>query len=130
MRIFDPDENLADERPDITNAMLEVARHTQDPRETRWRAVLKSLEYLDNAQTLRLSFWKGISADLVIYADSDYHVKSNENQRWVSGGSITFAGATVSLYFKPQRCVTLSATEEAKYVAMAGAVKETMFSRP
>ena len=53
-------------RPDISNAVREVARHTQDPSMEHWRAVVSILKYLRRTRALGLVFVKGRGSDLEV----------------------------------------------------------------
>ena len=113
-------------RPDISNAVRAVARHSHNPTERHWKAVLKIMEYLHGTRFLGLTFVRGSGLDLNAYSDADYADKAND-RRSVSGTVITLGGAAVSWASSTQRCVTLS-TAEAEYVALGEGVKEALFT--
>ena len=113
-------------RPDISNAVRAVARHSHNPTERHWRAVLKIMEYLHGTRFLGLTFVRGSGLGLDAYSDADYADKAND-RRSVSGTVITLGGAAVSWASSTQRCVTLS-TAEAEYVALGEGVKEALFT--
>ena len=114
-------------RPDISNAVRNVARHAHDPTPQHWEAVRYMLRCLHDTKTLGLTFEKGRGLDPVVYSDSNY-ARDENDRRSVSGGAILCGGATVSWFSRTQRCVTLSSTE-AEYVAMGEVVKEALFVR-
>ena len=91
-------------RSDISNAVGAVARHSHNPTERPWKAVLKSLACLHGTGFLRLMFVRGS----------------------VSGVIITLRGAAVRWASSTQICVTFSTTE-AEYVALGEEVKKTLF---
>ena len=114
-------------RPDISNALRAVARHSHNPTDRHWKEVLKIMAYLHGTMGMALTFVRGSGLDLIAYSsDADYADKSND-RRSVSGTVITFGGATVSWASSTQRCVTLS-TAEAEYVALGEGVKEALFT--
>ena len=112
-------------RPDISNAVREVARHSHDPSKKHWRAALKIIEYLKETRTMGITYKKSPSCRLVAYADSSF-AENKDDRRSVSGGAILCAGAVVSWFSRTQHCVTLSTTES-EYVSLAETVKELMF---
>ena len=114
-------------RPDIANAVREVARHAHDPARGHWNAVQRILKFLKYTRTLGLTFEKGKRLDLVAYSDSDY-ARDEKDRPSVSGAAIMCSGACVSWFSRMQRCVTTSSTE-AEYVAMGDCVKEALFVR-
>ena len=113
-------------RPDISNAVRAVARHSHNPTDGHWKAVLKIMTYLHGTRGMSLTFLRGSGLDLSAYNDTDYTVKSND-RRLVSGTVITLGGAAVSWASSTQRCVMLS-TAEAEYVALGEGVKKALFT--
>ena len=114
-------------RPDIANAVREVARHAHDPFRKHGDAVKRILKFLKHTRSVGLTFDKGKGLDLVAYSDSDY-ARDEQDRRSVSGAAIMCSGACVSWFSRTQRCVTTSSTE-AEYVAMGDCVKEALFIR-
>ena len=108
-------------RPDISNAVRAVARHSHNPTDRDWKAVLKTMPYLHGTRGMGLAFTRGSRLDLTAYSDADYADKSN-HRRSVSGTAITLGGAAVSRASSTQRCGTLS-TAEAEYVVLGEGVK-------
>ena len=96
-------------RADISNAVRAVARHSHNPTERHWKAVLKIMD-LHGTRFLGLTFLRGSGLDLNAYSDADYADKAND-RRSVSGTVITLGGAAVSWASSTQRCVTLSTAE-------------------
>ena len=113
-------------RPDISNAVRAVARHSHNPTDRHWKEVMKIMAYLHGTMGVALIFVRGSGLDLIAYSDADYADKLSD-RRSVSGTVITFGGATVSWASSTQRCVTLS-TAEAEYVALDEGVKEALFT--
>ena len=94
-------------RPDISNAVRAVARHSHNPTDRHWKAVMKIMTYLHGTRGMGLTFVRGSGLDMNAYSDADYANKSND-RRSVSGAVITLGGAAVSWASSAQRCVTLS----------------------
>ena len=114
-------------RPDISNAVRAVTRHSHNPTDRHWKSVLKIMAYLHGTRGMGLTFARGSGLNLTAYSDADYAEKSNE-RRSVSGTVITLGAAAVRWASSTQMCVTLS-TAEAEYVALGGRVKEALFTR-
>ena len=114
--------------PDISNAVRAVARHSHNPTDRHWKAVLKTMAYLHGTRGMGLTFVRGSGLDLAAYSDADYADKSND-RRSVSGTVNTLGGAAVSWasFNSTQRCATLS-TAEAEYLALGEGVKEALFT--
>ena len=97
-------------RPDISNAVREVARHAHDPSLRHWEAALKIVQYLKGTRELGITYKKSPLSQLVAFADSSY-AESKQDRRSVSGGAVLYAGGVVSWFSRTQHCVTLSTTE-------------------
>ena len=97
-------------RPDISNAVRAVARHSHNPTDRHWEAVLKIMAYLHGTRGMGLTFVRGSGLNLTACNDAGYADKSND-RRSVSGTVITLGGAAVSWASSTQRCVTLSTAE-------------------
>ena len=97
-------------RPDISNVVRAVARHSQNPTDRHWEAVLKIVAYPHGTSSMGLTFVRGSGLDLTACSDANYDDKSNDG-RSVSGTVITLAGTVVSWASSTQRCVTLSAAK-------------------
>ena len=108
-------------RPDIPNAVRAVARYAHEPTERLWQAITKILSYLNGTKSLGITYVRGSSLSLNVYADADYTNKEND-RRSVSGIAVTLGGTAVSHASKTQRVVSLS-TSEAEYIAAADGVK-------
>ena len=111
-------------RPDIANALREVARHSHNPEEEHWNAVLKILSYLRGTKVPGLRFTQGQGLGVSVYVDVDYAKKAND-RRSVCGATVT-CGVCVCWKSTTQRCVT-SLNTRAEYVACGYAIKEALF---
>ena len=60
-------------RPDISNAVRPVARHSHEPKKSHWKAVQKILNYLLETAHLRLKLKRDTSVDVgtLVYIDAD-----------------------------------------------------------
>ena len=116
-------------RPDILNVVRAVARYSHSPKAVHWKAALHILQYIRLTSGHGITFQRGMGSgvDLELYVHSDFASRET-NQRSVSGGVVTCAGACVSNFSRTQKSVTLSSTE-AEYFALAAGIKETIFLR-
>ena len=78
-------------RPDISNAVRAVARHSHNLTDRHLKAVLKIMAYLHGTRGTGLTFVRGSGLDLTAYSDADYADKFND-RRLVSGTVITLGG--------------------------------------
>ena len=114
-------------RPEIADAVRQVARQAHDPAPRHWKAALKILKYLRGTSDLGVNFSRKGEDRLTAYVDASFGDK-NDDRRSVSGAVILFAGGAVSWFSRTQRCVSLS-TSEAEYVALSEGLKEILFLR-
>ena len=75
-------------RPDITNAVRAVSRHSNSPAERHWKAVLQIIRYLLATKDLSLTFEWGSGLEISIFADANYAEKADD-RRSVSGVAVT-----------------------------------------
>ena len=114
-------------RPDISNAVREVARHAHDPSEKHWRAVLRIIEYLRGTRDKGIVYKRSPACRLVAYADSSF-AENKQDRRSVSGGVVLLARGAISWFSRRQHCVTLSTTES-EYVALSDVAREVVLLR-
>lgn len=90
-------------RPDISNAVRDLARCSHDPSLVHWKAVLKIMASL-LTRDLGLSYPKGIRSDGVCR----FGLRARRcRYRSISGGVVTCAGAAVAWLLRTSRCVTM-----------------------
>ena len=112
-------------RPDITSTVRAVSRHSNNPAERHWKAVLQIIRYLLGTKDLSLTFEWGSGLEISVFADANYAEKADE-RRSVSGVVVTVGKSSVSWFSSTQKIVTLLTTE-AEYVALGDGVKEALF---
>ena len=112
-------------RPDITNAVRAVSRHSNSPAERHWRAVLQIIRCLLETKDLSLPFEWGSGLEISVFADANYAEKADD-RRSVSGVAVTVGKSSVSRFSSTQKIVTLSTTG-AEYVALGDGVEEALF---
>ena len=61
-------------RPDISNAVRAVARHSHEPKKSHWKAAQKILNYLHETAHLSSKFSKNATVDVgtLVYVDADF----------------------------------------------------------
>ncbi|CAB1103089.1 unnamed protein product [Ectocarpus sp. CCAP 1310/34] len=90
-------------RPDISNAMQAVARHSHEPKKSHWKAGQKILNYLLETAYLTLKYKQDTMVDV---------------------GTLVYVGADFASKATDRRNVS---HVEAEYVAMGDGVKEALF---
>ena len=90
-------------RPDIANAARAVARHSHNPCERHWKAVIKILAYLNSTRDLGITYTNGEELSLSVYTDADYVSKE-------TGRHSMLGNAAVYATSRTQHCVTLCTT--------------------
>jgi len=114
-------------RPDIANAVRAVARHSHNPTERHWKAVLKIIEYLLGSKELGITYERGYGLDLVLFTDSNYAEKADD-RRSVSGIAVLLCCAVVAWASVTQKVLAVSTTE-AEYISTGDGVKEGLFAK-
>ena len=74
-------------RPDIANAVRDVARHMSNPTAEHWAAVMRILQFLKLTRSDGLTLGKDLGSDLHVYADSTW-ASDPEDRRSISGAAI------------------------------------------
>ena len=86
------------------------------------------LGYVRRTSGLGITFQRGTVGGLSLQAFADAHYASvAADRRPVSGVLAMCGGASVSWFSRTQKCVTLSSTEGAEYVALADVIQEALF---
>ena len=90
---------------------------------------MKILPYLNGTKSFERPYVRGLGLGLEVYADADYTDKAND-RRSMFGTAVTVGGTVVShVSKKAQHIVSLSTSEDAKYIATREGVKEALFVR-
>jgi hypothetical protein len=112
-------------RPDISFAVSQVARFSDNPGLPHWEAVKRIFCYLKGTRDFWLVFGND-GPSISGYTDADG--MANEDRHAISGYAFLIDGGAVSWSSKRQPIVTLS-TAEAEYVAATHAAKEAVWLR-
>ena len=115
-------------RPDITQAVVAVAKHVQAPNKLHMAAVKRVLRYLKATPDLKINFGPTPPhQDLTAFSDSSY-ADNLDTRKSTSGMIIFFYGGPISWSCKSQQCVACSSAE-AELMAAVGAAKEICYLR-
>lgn len=112
-------------RGDIAYIVGILSRNMAKPSVHHLAAAKRVLRYLKGTANLKLTFTAGKSLRFVGFSDADYAGDVGDRKS-TSGCLIQLAGGAISWYSNKQKTVSVSTTE-AEYVALAGAVKETVW---
>lgn len=104
-------------RPDVMQAVGQVARFQAAPKEAHVLAVKRIFRYLKGTTDLGLWYPKGNKLTLEAYTDADW-AGSVDDRRSTSGAAFYLGNCLVSWLSKKQSSISLS-TAEAEYIAAA-----------
>ena len=118
--------NVAGQRPDVQQAVKELARGMSSPTNSHWARLKRVMRYLVNKRT---SIWKfeptaneARDNELTATRDSDWGgcVKTRKS---TTGIVLRYAGCTTATISRTQGCISLSSAE-AEYYGMVSALAE------
>lgn len=119
-------------RPDISMAVHQCARYTEDPKLSHKRAVKRIGRYLSGTQDRGLRYMPDPTKGLECYVDADFaggwaqaDAGNAENVLSRSGYCLSYAGCPVYWCSKMQTEIALS-TAEAEYIALSSAIREVI----
>lgn len=112
-------------RPDISFAVNQVAKFSQDPGPAHWKAVKRILAYIAGTKDLALHFGGNTHGSAIGYSDADY-AGDIITRRSVTGFIFLFKGGPISWTSRQQQCVSLSTTES-EFVAACESSKEAIW---
>jgi len=101
-------------RPDIAYAVNQASRHSEDPREVDFKALLMILQYLKCTKDKSIEYKK--SSTFTGYSDSDF-AGDEETKKSTSGYIYLLGNSPISWKSSLQKIVTLSSAE-AEYVSL------------
>jgi len=111
-------------RPDIAEAVSEVAKYMKNPSIVHVQALIHIMRYLRTTKSLKLKFNGNASLPPLTHADANF-ANDDAKRRSRSGFAIIYAGATISYESKMIKTVCTS-TAEAETVALHNAFKESI----
>jgi hypothetical protein len=109
-------------RPDISDAVGQLARHLQNPSNKHWEAAKHVLRYLKGYADLGPVYKAGTDFKPNVYSDASFQ-RCPDTLRSTSGMVVILAGGPISWRSKRQSIIADS-TCEAEYMALNEAVKE------
>ena len=114
-------------KPDISNAVRAVARHSHEPKRSHWKAAQNILNYLLGTAHLTLKFKQDSSVNLgtLVYVDANFASKAT-GRTSVPGAMVFVVAMLVVWISRTQKCVSQS-TSEAEYLAIGDGVKGALF---
>uniref|UniRef100_H3GB69 Reverse transcriptase Ty1/copia-type domain-containing protein n=1 Tax=Phytophthora ramorum TaxID=164328 RepID=H3GB69_PHYRM len=114
-------------RPDIAQAVGEVAKFCERYNKSHWVAAKRILKYLKTTQDLGLVFNGGTKGELIGYADANW-AGDLDTRRSTTGYVFFLNGSAISWKSKRQPTVATSSTE-AEYMALYNATQEAVWLR-
>jgi len=115
-------------RPDITFAVNRLAKYCNLPQIVHWNAVKRVIRYLKHTESYSLMLGNDRTDGLTGHCDSDWGGDPHEFKS-TSGYIFTFKGGPVAWTSRLQD-VTAFSSSEAEYMALAEALKESLWLRP
>ncbi|KAG0153801.1 hypothetical protein PDIDSM_1180 [Penicillium digitatum] len=113
-------------RPDISFAVIKLAKHAKNPSDVHFQALKRVFRYLTGTKLLTISFHPSMQDAAVCgYCDADWAGPHSEKGLSTSGFLFKMAGG-VFWTSKKQPCVALSTTES-EYIAESLAVQEAIW---
>ena len=114
-------------RPDVMNAMCQVARFQSSPKASHLLAIKRILRYLKGTIDYGLWYPKGKNLDLYSFTDADW-VGCVDDQKSTSGAAFYLGGCLVSWSSKKQLERSLS-NAEAEYIAAANCCRQVLWMK-
>ena len=114
-------------RPDVMQAIGQVARFQAAPKENHVIAVKMIFRYLKGTVDFGLWYPKGNDLTLIAYSDADWAGCVDDRKR-TSGTAFFLGGCLVSWSSKKQSSVSLS-TAEAEYIAAAACCTQILWMK-
>ena len=114
-------------RPDVMQAVGQVARFQAAPKETHVIAVKRIFRYLKGTMDFGLWYAKGNELDLLAYSDADW-AGCVDDRKSTSGAAFFLGNCLVSWSSKKQSSVSLS-TAEAEYIAAAACCTQILWMK-
>ena len=114
-------------RPDISYAVGQVAKFTQNPGIQHWKAVKRILRYTAGTRSYGILYSQERGAVVTGYTDAD-HAGDLDERVSTSGCVYLCSGGSISWFSRKQECNSLSTTES-EFVAASEAAKEATWIR-
>jgi hypothetical protein len=115
-------------RPDLAQAVSQVARFSADPGQKHWDAVLRIFRYLAGTVTRGITYRSFPHFSLFGYADAD-DAGDPDTRKSTSGFLFMFCGAPISWKSKMMKLRTTLSSCESELVALSMAAREAVWFR-
>ena len=113
------------ERPDLSYAIKECARHVQAPTEEHWIAMKRVLRYLRGTVSAEMHL-EARDADETIHVVTDADWAANADRRSTSGGTLWWHGMLLGAWSRTQATIAQSSCES-ELVSLCTGVTEGKF---
>ena len=115
--------HLSPDRPDISYAVKELARHMSSPTKGNWAQHKRLGRYLKGKPRLQQNFeWQAILSVLRTYSDADW-AGCKDTRKSTTGGCITNGGHTLKGWSKTQSVVAASSGGGELYATLRAAAE-------
>jgi hypothetical protein len=114
-------------KPDVMQAVGQVARFQEAPKESHVLAVKRIFRYLKGTEEFGLWYPKGKDLSLIAYTDADW-AGCIDDRRSTSGPAFYLGECLVSWLSKKQSSISLS-TAEAEYIAAAACCTQVLWMK-
>jgi len=116
-------------RPDISHAVVELAKHVSDPATKHWIAGKRVLRYLKDTKSLGLRYSRDFSDELMFtsFVDAGF-ADCPMTRRSTSGCCFMFANAAISWFARSQKSISRSSFE-AELISLSEALLEIRWLR-
>ena len=114
-------------RPDITFAVIKLARFASNPSELHLNAIKKVFRYLKGTINLGIIYTKNGASYIQGYCDADY--AGDLAQAKSTTGYLLFLAGGVIMWKSKLQSIIAQSTTEAEYIAINAAAKEIAFIR-
>ena len=114
---------LSPDRPDISYAVKELARHMSAPTKGNWSQLKRLGRYLKGRPRLQQCFdWQPTPGVLKTYSDADW-AGCRDTRKSTTGGCITLGKHTLKGWSKTQSLIALSSGESEFYATLKAAAE-------
>lgn len=114
-------------RPDISYAVGQVAKFSQNPGIQHWKAVKRIIRYIAGTRTYGILYSQEKGEMVTGYTDADYGGDLDDRTS-TSGCVLLCSSGSISWFSRKQECTSLSTTES-EFVAASEAAKEATWIR-
>lgn len=118
---------LTHTHPDISFAVVLVARYMQTPHESHWKEAKRILQYIQGTVQFGIQYSSGGTPRLVGFTDSDW-ASDLDDRKSIAGYVFSLSSGPITWSFKNQSVISLSSAKT-KYQVVIRASQEVMWLR-